>query len=502
VTVGLAIALLGLTSLALALLLVPLLLRQRAASREAYNLAVYRDQLGEVDRDVGRGLLTAEQAEAARAEIGRRILALAPAGATATPEAGAKPLAFAAVAILLLPIAAWTIYWQLGSPALPDQPFADRGADHPLDHPGPDHPGPDHPAGAGQQASGETPHIDMNEAITRLTARLKDHPDDLTGWLLLARSEISVGRYQDAADSYHRAADLSGHRADILGDWGEAQVMAAGGTVTPGARDAFKAGLGDPESAPRSRYYLALFQMQQGDAKGALGGWLDLLKDSPADADWMPLLKQRIAQAARTLGIDPATLGVAQAQAPAIAPPPTQPPAHLADTGPSGEAVAAAAKATAGASPDERQAMIRTMVEGLAARLATQPDDVDGWSRLGRSYLVLNEPQKARDAYAHAARLKPADTGLQQAYAEALIAAAGDDATGPPPEAIAVFRQILTAAPQNPEALWYVGLAEADAGHAGAAHDLWSRLLAQLPPAAPERDEIAKRIAALKPAAQ
>jgi cytochrome c-type biogenesis protein CcmH len=63
------------------------------------------------------------------------------------------------------------------------------------------------------------------------------------------------------------------------------------------------------------------------------------------------------------------------------------------------------------------------MVGNLATRLQQQPDDVDGWARLGRSYMVLNEPQKARDAYAHAVKLKPDDADLQQAYAEASRAA-------------------------------------------------------------------------------
>src|SRR5260370_32467175 len=114
------------TSLALALLLVPLLRREhRGASRDAYNLAVYRDQLAEVERDLARGLLNAEQAEAARAEIGRRILALTPGdGATG---AGSGAMITATLAILLLPVAAGMLYWRLGSPALPDQPFAERG---------------------------------------------------------------------------------------------------------------------------------------------------------------------------------------------------------------------------------------------------------------------------------------------------------------------------------------------------------------------------------------
>ena len=98
---------------------------------------------------------------------------------------------------------------------------------------------------------------------------------------------------------------------------------------------------------------------------------------------------------------------------------------------PSGDAVAAAAQAAAGASPAEREAMILAMVERLAARLAQQPDDVEGWTRLGRSYMVLNEPRKAREAYARAVKLKPEDAALRQALAEAGTAAAGKPAAAP-----------------------------------------------------------------------
>src|SRR5207248_1524111 len=83
-----------------------------------------------------------------------------------------------------------------------------------------------------------------------------------------------------------------------MGDWGEAQVLAADGKVTPAAGEAFEAALADKESAPRSRYYLALAKSQQGDTQGALQGWVDLAADAPADAEWLPLVPQRIADAA------------------------------------------------------------------------------------------------------------------------------------------------------------------------------------------------------------
>jgi cytochrome c-type biogenesis protein CcmH len=490
VNIGLAVAMLGLTSLAVAMLLVPLLLRRGGgASRDAYNLAVYRDQMAELDRDIGRGVLTAEQAEAARAEIGRRILALNPDN-TEKPSNTAV-LATASVAILLLPVTAWLIYWQLGSPALPDQPFAEN---HSAATPAPQ------VAGNGNGA----PHIDMNDAVTKLTAHLKEQPNDLTGWLLLARSQLSLNHFQEAADAYRRAADLSGQRADIVGDWGEAQVLAAGGSVTPGARQAFETALKDPESAPRSRYYLGLAQLQQGDTKGAMKAWTSLEADSPTDAEWLPLLQQRIKQAAATLGVAPPPMKTVAAAAPpspptpasaAAPPPPTSPPS--ANSGPSEATVAATAKATANASPQDRQAMILGMVAKLSARLESQPDDLDGWTRLGRSYLVLNQPQQAAAAYAHAVKLKPDDMRLKEQYAEAVIQAAGD-AADVPSAATSTLRDVLQAEPQNQMALWYVGIAEAAAGHSDAARDLWSRLLAQLPAGAPERHEVEDRLAALK----
>jgi cytochrome c-type biogenesis protein CcmH len=395
-SIAVAIGLVGLTSLAVGLLLLPLLARRRQPQpRETYNRAVYRDQLAEINRDLARGLLTAEQAEGARAEIGRRILALD--DIEAPPAVGAKPLAAAIVAILATPVLALLIYAGLGSPGLPDQPFAARAN-----------------GGTGGAAE-DAAQIDMREALAKLRAHLKARPDDLTGWLLLARSEIGLGRYREGAEAYARAAELSSYRPDIAAEWGEALVIAEG-AVTPAAAAAFEAGLKDPASAPKARYYLALAKLQQGDPRGALQDWADLAAESPPGAEWQPLLRQRIAEVAKAAGIDPASVMPS-----------------LAETGmPSQEAVAATAKATEGASPEERRAMIEGMVERLAARLEQQPDDAEGWARLGRSYMVLRQPARARDAYARAATLRPGDPALAQALAEATKAAESERSSGAP----------------------------------------------------------------------
>ncbi|HTT78952.1 MAG TPA: c-type cytochrome biogenesis protein CcmI [Stellaceae bacterium] len=397
-SLAIAIALVTMTSVAVAALLLPLLLgRGQPFARDAYNLAVYRDQLAEVERDINRGVLNPEQAEAARAEIGRRIIALGPVSNEVL--AHPKPIAAGVVAILVMPVAALLIYAALGSPSLPDAPFADRGNANT------------------NVASTAAPagHVDMTSALDQLRRHLKAEPDDLTGWVLLARTEMGLGNYEAGAQAYARAAALSGDRADVMADWGEAQVLAADGNVTPAAATALKAALTNPETAPKARYYLALAKLQHGDAQGALDAWRALLRDSPADAAWLPVVRQRISEAE-------ARLGVASA---APAPPEAADAGDTAAGMPSAATVAAVGQATASATPEERRAMIDMMVGRLAARLAKQPGDLAGWTQLGRSYMVLGEPAKAREAYAHALTLKPDDAALKAALAAAASAAAG-----------------------------------------------------------------------------
>jgi cytochrome c-type biogenesis protein CcmH len=146
--------------------------------------------------------------------------------------------------------------------------------------------------------------------------------------------------------------------------------------------------------------------------------------------------------------------------------------------------------------PEERQQAIRGMVENLAARLEAEPDDVDGWRRLGRAQLVLGERDKAKAAYAKAAALAPDRVEVLSDYAGVLFDEASSDAL--PPEFVAVLRRILAIEPDHGDALWFVGLAEAKAGNRDAAAQLWERLLGRLPPDSREYEEVKQRLADLR----
>jgi cytochrome c-type biogenesis protein CcmH len=363
----------GLIALTLTVLLIGLLrARPSATARGDYDVAVYRSQLGEVERDVERGILAPDLAEAARLEIKRRMLAAAGGvglqSAVASPAGTVAPAwrgAMVALVVVLVPVASIGLYLLVGSPGLPDRPLASRTLATWT---------------AGQEQA------EMERLTARLAEQMEKQPDRVDGWLLLGRSLRTIENYDEAARAFERALALTGRAPDVLSEYGEILVLAHGGRVAEPARRVFEETLMAVPAEPRARYYLGLAKAQQGDPRAALQAWVDLIAVSPPDAAWLTDIRREIQGVATASGIDAKTLvPSAGLSASAATPPPP---------GPSVEDV----EAVAGMSAAERDAMIRGMVEGLAERLKDEPDDADGWRRLARAYEVLGETAKARDA--------------------------------------------------------------------------------------------------------
>ena len=215
---------------------------------------------------------------------------------------------------------------------------------------------------------------DINAAVAKIEARLRETPDDARGWEVLAPVYMKLGRPLEAAEAWRNVIRLSGPSAERAAAFGQALTYAASGAVTPQARAAFEAAVALDPANFQSRFFLALAAEQSGDADLALEKFSALLKDGP-NAPWAPAVRERIAK----LG------GAAE-------PAPDNPAAAIA------------------AMPEqERDQTIRNMVESLASRLAANGGDVEGWSRLVRAYTVLREPDKARDALASARKNFEAD---------------------------------------------------------------------------------------------
>lgn len=458
----------------LLLLVVPLLRRQTAApARIAYDIVVYRDQLAEVERDLERGLLNEGQAEAARTEILRRMLAAEDAELEAPqPEyrlAGGRQLRLATALVILigLPVGSFGLYGMLGAPSLPGQPYASRQAD---------------------------PDLKMTEMAGNLAAELKTKPD-ADGFATLAETYFALRRYGEASEAFRQAIGLGLIDAQMLASLGESLTLQNNGDVGPDARTAFQQALTLDRQDPRARFYLGLGKAQLGRFAEAVSIWRDLEKDSPGDAPWLAMLKEHIAQYAKQGGFDPASIkpvppapeGTKTAEGP-------NPHGDAAPSGvvPSGDSAAAAVLAQ---TPEERQQTIKSMVDALAAKMEQNPDDFDGWMRLARSYQTLGNLGKARQAAERAVKLKPKAVEPKLTLGEIQLAAAKSKRL--PADFIETMRAVLVLDPTNDQAMYYTGAAEAQDGHADKARQIWSKLLDILPQDSPYRAELVKQLAEL-----
>jgi len=319
----------------------------------ATETAFYEDQIAEIARDLERGLIAPEEAEAARAEAGRRLLRasrevqleaedadITEAARPAEPRLRRRRAA-SAFAVSTIPLVALIAYGLYGSPELPAQTDADR-----------------------QAARGGAD--ELMKAVGQIEARLARDPNDARGWAVLAPVYMRTGRFDDAARAYGNIARLKGETADLLADQAEALTAAGDGTVTPEAKALFEKAQAKDPNAPKPRFYLARAAEQAGDTGAAISQLAALEAASPPDAPWLGVVRQSLAR----LKGEPA-------------PPPSAP-------------------QTAPKIPAEQQAAIRGMVDGLDARLKAGGGTPDEWLRLVRSRAVLGEHDQAAAALVRA----------------------------------------------------------------------------------------------------
>ena len=339
---------------ALVALLRPLMRGAGASDPGEPVLSIFRRQLSDIDTDVSQGRVTPAEAEAVRAEVTRRMLAAADRESQQSNIVSGSPGEMswrigAAVGITgLLPAAALAIYFSVGAPATIVSASTS-------------------PQGPGDVAA-------LAAAADQLKARLQQEPGQVQGWILLGRTFTSLERFGEAHDAYRHAIALTPNEPGLHAELGEVLVVAAQGSVTPEAEAEFARSGNDP----RARFYGAEAALQHGDKAAAAVALRALLAEAPAEAPWRKVVAARLAEIAPDV----------QQGGPKTA-------------GPTAQDVAAAQAM----SPEQRQAMIRGMVDRLAARLEQNPDDKEGWVRLAHAYDVLGEADKAQSARIRAAAL-------------------------------------------------------------------------------------------------
>jgi cytochrome c-type biogenesis protein CcmH len=369
-----------LTLLVAALLVRPLLGRRRAGpAAEATDQAIYRDQLAEVDRDVARGILEPAEAERARTEIARRLLAADRVGGAALAEAPARASHVAvALSVLLVLGTGFGLYAAIGRPGLPDLPRAQRLAEAEALR-----------AARPSQAEAEAeaaralppPAADLPDDYAAMIAQLREvvpqRPDDLQGWELLALHEARIGDYAAAARAQERVIALKGEAATVE-DWvglADRMVAAAGGYVSPEAEAVLTEILRRDDRNVALLYYLGLIEAQTGRYDRAFPLWRRVVEEGP-DGLHRRLALGQIADVAWLAGVDYA------------------PPAP--SRGPSAEQAAAAEDMD----PEARAAMIRGMVEGLRERLEAEGGTAEEWAQLVNALAVVGDREGALAALA------------------------------------------------------------------------------------------------------
>jgi cytochrome c-type biogenesis protein CcmH len=447
----------GLVFLVLAALLWPLLRgAQTTEDRAAYDLMVFQDQLKELERDLERSVLTAGEADAARIEIQRRILA-AHRISPPTPSLSTKAWQFglAGGMAVLVPLLALVTYLPIGAPTLPGESAAQRA---------------EIAAAAAEES---------DTLVEQLAAHVAANPTDTGGLALLARSYRQLRRYEDSASVYRQLAQLE-PSGDIYANLGEVLAASRGGVISPAANDAFVKALEIDRSEPRARFYLGLEQAQQGNAETAIAIWRDLAADAPEGASWLDLVMGEMSQTAQRSGVMPMAVT----------------PAHPFDL-PLGTMTASAQKPAERISP-ENMGMIQGMVDGLAKRLEAEPDDYDGWMMLGRSYTVLENVYGALAAYEKAMALRPEDLNPKLQFASLMIAGTDLDAPGALPTPLTnVMADVLKIRPAQPDALFITGLALSKSGNVADAKTHWKQALSALPNGAPLKAELERRLESL-----
>jgi len=361
------------TAVALAAVVWPLV-RARQLEAAGSDLAVYRDQLEEIERDRADGRIGHDEFEAARVEVSRRLLGAANVGqadAAVAVTGGGRRIAALVGAAVAIPLLAGPLYHALGSPDLPGEPFASRDS------------------GEGQANS-------IAALIARIETHLEEDPKDGRGWEVVAPVYMKLERYDDAVKARRNALNLLGATADREVELGEALTSAAGGVVTADAKDAFARAVAIDADHFKAMFYLGLAAQQDGNGEDAARIWRNLIAKAPPGAPWLTVVRQSLARVA----------GEGSEGTVAAAP------------GPKPEDVAAASEMA----PDARNQMIRGMVERLATRLHEDGTDVDGWLRLLRAYMVMGERDKAKAAAGEARgaltrepeKLKLLDEGIKE----------------------------------------------------------------------------------------
>ena len=440
--------LLSVTVLTLALILWMTwpLLRQKpseAISELQLNTAVHRDQLAALQADLDKGLITKEDFESSVDELQMRLLDDAESYKADVPPHKAgfwSPRKTALLIALCLPVLTIPIYLRLGTPAAID-PVAEA----------------------------QVTDQQIRQMVDTLAAKLQANPDNPKGWAMLAKSYKVMGRFEESRMAFERIGAMLETDPELLVDYADVLAVLANNQIEGKPLMLVNKALGLNPRHPMGLMMSGVAAYRRSDFLLAVQQWETLLTMLEPGSNDARQIEENIAAARRNGGL-------------------------LASNQPSSSPSNKMPPIPAGAAGNMTEDMINQMVERLAKRLQSNPDDLQGWARLARAYKVQGRLPDAIKAYERTGALMEGDADLLSQYADTLATQA-QSLQGKP---LVLLKKALQINPKHPNALMMSAQAAYQSGATAEAIKHWETVLTVLPVNSPDYNLVQSELAAAR----
>ncbi len=468
----------ALSLLSIIFILWPLINSQNHKDNEkSFEIEFFKKQLSDLNKDIELDILSKKEADEISIEINRRLLKAQNARKEFNITNNPKLLILTSMVIAVgMPFTTLIIYMNLGFPNY--NVAINQNTSTPL--------------------TGHPDDNNVDNLILTLSERLDKNPNDIEGWLLLARTYREINNIPKALKTYKDAMLYNPNNIPIASEYAEVIVISNQGEVNEVSELAFKNILLQDRKNPRARFYIGLALSQRGEPQKAIAVWRDLTKDAPPSAPWLSIVKDEMAKVAIESNIMPMSIN----------------PQHplegqlsenqnintennknipLADE----ENFLPDVSNLSNNFSSENLKMIQEMVGGLEARLEFGEEDYEGWLQLGRSYIVLENYDKAKFAFENASRMKPYDVFPLIQIANILLKPIPNNSEIPP-QLGPLSNKILKIDQDNPDGLFIAGLLAEKNGDKALAKKYWLKLIQVLPDDDSAINSIKRRLAEIK----
>ena len=422
-------------------------------------------QLNKLERDHREGKLSDIEAKVGRTHFARRLLASTSVAENDVAARFSKKLRdiILVTTVILVPVVSFGLYIAIGQPSLVDQRFTM------------------YPKDEAQTVAASSNNL---EALAQgLLQQLQVESKNARGWAMLARYYINLGKYEKAVRSAERAIKTNSRDSEAHSVYGETLYFAAGKTFTPIVRSTFLTVLEKDPAEPRARYYLALADAADGKRPDAYSALQTLIDESPIEAPYLPILIYTADTIAKKIGLRP----ILSAQARRLM-------RELLKNSPAWWITKEDLSAANVISKADQNRVVRYIVGRLEHKLRKNQDDLSGWVKAANAYRVLGEVSKESDSLRNAAHIAPKNVEILLRYGRILRRVSGNKQTK---ESVELMRQVLTVDPDNFEALFLVGRAEASAGRTDIGKAFMMRALRKVPKDTKEYIALKKQIEAI-----